>query len=71
MKTLDIEALSAHAVLLRKEMADLVLDKNMNKLKDRKAVAKKRKDLAQTLTVLRQKQLLVLLETGKESAGKQ
>lgn len=47
---------------LRKEIADLVIDKNMKKLKDTKAVFKKRKDLAQVLTVSRQKQLLEGLE---------
>jgi len=44
-------------------VAILVIDKNTNKLKDKKAIFKKRKDLAKVLTVLRQKELLNELET--------
>lgn len=67
-KALDIKALQEKAGKLRTEIADLILDKNMNSLKDLKVIAKKRKDLAQTLTVLRQKQLLEMLEIGKEKS---
>ena len=44
------------------EISDLVLDKNMSKLKDLKSISKKKKDLAQILTVMRQKELLEQLE---------
>lgn len=52
---------------LKKELADLVMDKKMKKLKDLRIIFKKRKDLAQVLTVLRQKELLAELELSKKS----
>lgn len=63
LKGLSIKELVDKAKSLRKEIADLVIDKNMKKLKDTKLVFKKRKELAQVLTVLRQKQLLEELES--------
>lgn len=69
IKGLDVGELSAKAKTFKKEIADLVLDKNMKKLKDIKAVFKKRKDLAQVLTVLRQKEMLEDLEV-KVKGGK-
>ncbi|MDO8499035.1 MAG: 50S ribosomal protein L29 [bacterium] len=62
IKTLDIKALVLKSKTLKGEIADLVLDKNMNKLKDLKSIDKKRKDLARTLTVLEQKRLIEQLE---------
>lgn len=67
IKTLDIKALVLKAKTLRGEIADLVLDKNINKLKDLKSIDKKRKELARTLTVLEQKRLLESLESRVES----
>ena len=61
-KQLDKTALLELVKKTRIEIADLVLDKNMSKLKDLKSISKKRKDLAQMLTVLRQKELLEVLE---------
>ncbi|EKD91516.1 MAG: hypothetical protein ACD_30C00002G0013 [uncultured bacterium] len=61
-KQLDKTALLELVKKTRNEIADLVLDKNMSKLKDLKSISKKRKDLAQMLTVLRQKELLEVLE---------
>lgn len=65
IKGLDIKELGVKAKNIRQELADLVLDKNMKKLKDLKAISKKKKDLAQVLTIVRQKQLLLELE-GKQ-----
>ena len=65
IKNLDEKALIVKANGLKDRIAELVLDKNMNKLKDLKVIFKKRRDLAQTLTVLRQKQILGGL-TAKE-----
>ena len=65
IKGLDNKELKEKAKSLKKEMADLTLDKNMKKLKDLKTIGKKRKDLAQILTVLRQKELLTILEGKK------
>ncbi|MBI2017499.1 50S ribosomal protein L29 [Candidatus Daviesbacteria bacterium] len=67
IKGLDIRELNTKAKALQKEIADLVMDKNMDKLKDLKTISKKRKDLAQILTVLRQKELLNQLEVKKEA----
>lgn len=58
VKTLDIKELKARVVKARTEVADLTMEKNMKKLKNIKEVVSKRKNLAQMLTVLRQKELL-------------
>lgn len=63
MRGLDIKELSIKIKAIRAEIADLTLDKNMKKLKDLKSISKKRKDLAQILTILRQKEILSQLET--------
>lgn len=65
VKGLSVRQLFDKARQLEKEIADLTIDKKMKKLKDIKAVFKKRKDLAKVLTVLRQKQLLEELEAKK------
>ncbi len=66
IKGLDIKTLLQKAKNLRVEIADIILDKNMNKLKNLKSIDNKKKDLAQVLTVLRQKQLLNQLETDQK-----
>lgn len=63
IKELSVSQLQEKAKVLKNEMADLVLDKNMKKLKDLKIVSKKRKELAQILTVLKQKETLIELES--------
>ncbi len=62
IKNLEIKALGQKIDTAKKELAGLVMDKNMSKLKDRKSISKKRKDIARMMTVLRQKQLLGELE---------
>lgn len=62
IKELSVSQLQGKAKVLKNEMADLVLDKNMKKIKDLKIVSKKRKELAQILTVVRQKESLGELE---------
>lgn len=66
IKGLNNKELKDKAKSLKEEIANLVLDKNRNKLKDIKAYFKKRKDLAQVLTVLRQKEMLEQLETKQK-----
>lgn len=61
IKSLDIAALRGKAQVVRHELSGFVLDGNMRKLKDLKTVSKKRKDLAQILTVLRQKEQMAEL----------
>lgn len=65
IKNLDIKELKEKVIAIKKEIADLVLDKNMKKLKDVKSVSKKKKDLAQVLTIIRQKEMLGELEGKK------
>lgn len=62
IKTLDNKALMLKVKALKVELEGLVLDKNMKKLKDLKVVSKKKKDIAQILTLIRQKELLKELE---------
>ncbi|MBI2314853.1 50S ribosomal protein L29 [Candidatus Daviesbacteria bacterium] len=66
IKGLDLKELKTKVSSLRDEIANLVLDKNMKKLKDKKSIFKKKKDLAQVLTIVRQKGLLLELENKKE-----
>lgn len=67
IKNMDLKSIFATAKQMRLEIADLMIDKNMNKLKDLKSIDKKRKDLARTLTIFNQKKVLEKLEVGKES----
>ncbi len=66
VKELDIKALFEKAKALKLEMNESVMDKNMDKHKDLKTISKKRKDLAQVLTILRQKTLVQDLEKKAE-----
>ena len=70
IKGLDLKELKIKANALKKEIADLVMDKNMKKTKDLKLVSKRRKDLAQVLTVVNAKQLLEKLEPKAEKGTK-
>ncbi len=67
VKGYAVKELQEKVMSLKKEIADAVMDKNMNKLKDLKTISKRKKDLAQTLTVLKQKQDLGQLEAKIES----
>lgn len=67
IKGLDVKELRLRVKAIKSEIADLISDKNMKKLKDLNSISKKRKDLAQVLTVLRQKELLKQLESRVES----
>ena len=69
IKGLDLKELKEKAKALKSEIADLVMDKNMKKLKDLKIIRKKRKDLAQVLTIARQKELLQQMEATRPSSG--
>lgn len=69
IKSLDKKELKLKIKDLKKEIADLTLDKNMKKLKNLKQINIKKKDLAQVLTVLRQKELLAELEPKVEKGN--
>lgn len=62
IKALDIKELKLKTKSLSQEIIDLLMDKNMKKTKDLKTSFKKRKELAQVLTILNQKLLLADLE---------
>lgn len=62
MKNSDIKELLIKVKTLKAEIADLVMDKNSRKLKDLKAISKKRKDVSQVLTIVKQKQIMSDLE---------
>ena len=66
IKALDLSELKQKAKTLKLEIEDVVMDKNMKKLKDLKTIFKKRKDLAQVLTVLRQKEMLQRMEVKQK-----
>lgn len=71
IKKLEIAALKTRIKDAKKELLDLKFDQNLEKLKDKKKVYKKRKDVAQMLTILRQKEMLGELEAKvKESETK-
>lgn len=70
IKKLDQKELIDKVKNLQSGVAELKFSKNMGKLKDVRAVYKKRKDLAQVLTILRQKQLLKELEARVERSNK-
>ena len=69
IKGSDIKELGSKSKAIRIEIADLTLDKNMKKLKDLKTISKKRIDLAQILTIIRQKELLGELESKANKKG--
>lgn len=62
IKGLGLKELKVKGKTLTDEIVNLVLDKNMKKLKDLKFISKKKKERAQVLTVIRQKELLSELE---------
>lgn len=64
LKNLSVSELSKKAALLYKEFSDLVIEKNTRKVKDVKTASKKRKEVAQILTLVRQKTILTDLEAG-------
>ncbi len=66
---MDIKALSIKVRDLRAEISDLIMDKNMSTLKNSSQIKNKRRDLAQLLTVLRQKEMIAVLESASEKKG--
>ena len=69
-KGLDVKELGLKFKTLIGEIEELVLDKNMKKLKDLKAISKKKKEIAQILTVIKQKSLLEQLEARDPASKK-
>lgn len=78
IKKADIKTIDERVAKIYKSLASLVLDKNMEKLtneqgssSNKKEIKNKRRDLAQILTIKRQKEILFGLENqfkeGKEN----
>ncbi len=65
IKGLDLKELKVRLKALKGELANLVMEKNMKKLKDLKMISKKKKEIAQILTLIKQKQLIAELEAKK------
>lgn len=65
IKILEGVALLTKIKKAKVELANLIFEKNMKKLKDLKSVFKKRKEIALMLTIFRQKELLKKLEIKK------
>lgn len=63
IKGFDLKELNIRVRVLREEIANLTMDKNMKKLKDLKMISKKKKEIAQLLTVIKQKDLIANLES--------
>lgn len=64
LKGMEQSALAKKVKELKLEIADLVILKNTKKLKDLKQISKKKKDVAQIMTIIAQKSLLEQLEKG-------
>ncbi len=67
IKKTDKKALQVRVRSLRQEIGDLVIDLNMGNVKNFKSLKGKRKDLAQILTVIRQKEIIESLEVQNEN----
>lgn len=67
IKKMDINSLKGKAKTVYNELEDLLLDKSINKITNSKLVRSKKKDLAQVLTILRQKELIKQLEGEKNA----
>lgn len=64
LKGMEQSALAKKVKELKLEIADLKIAKNTKKLKDLKQISKKKKEVAQIMTVIAQKSLLEQLEKG-------
>lgn len=62
IKKMEIKALQEKVKKIKEEIMSLTLDKNMNKMPNLKLIKSKRNELAKTLTVIQQKQLMMELE---------
>lgn len=65
IKKMDIKTLGEKTKKAKEGLAGLTLDKSMGKLANLREIKSRRRDLAQILTILKQKQLLEELESRK------
>lgn len=66
IKKMEIKPLILKIKSIQKEILGLILDKSTAKRTNLKVIKNKRRDLAQMMTVLRQKQMLEELEKNNE-----
>lgn len=66
IKKMEIQPLLGKIKNAQKEILGFILDKSTNKITNLKVIKNKRRDLAQMMTVLRQKQILQELEEKHE-----
>lgn len=66
LRKMNTSDLSRKEREMRGQLADLVIDRSMSKISDKKAILKKRRERAVVLTILRQKKLLEELEEKRE-----
>lgn len=62
IKNMSEEQLLADVIKLKKEIVEAKMDQHLNKLKDVKSIERKRKNIAQILTIISQKQLIKKFE---------
>lgn len=62
VKKMEMAQIRSKLKRITLEAQKLKLDKAVNKLTDLKSISKRRKDIAQMFTILRQKELLAKLE---------
>lgn len=62
IKKMDMKALRQKVKFLKGEITNLIIDKNMHKIANLRLIKTRRDELAQVLTVLRQKFLIAIME---------
>lgn len=62
IKKMDLSLIGEKLKKAQKEVVSLVIDKNTNKLTNLKTIKNKRREIAQMMTIVRQKQLLQQIE---------
>jgi ribosomal protein L29 len=66
IKGLEVEALKMKVKELKQLLAKNLIEKNMSTLKDKKTLIKIKKEVAQIMTIIRQKELLLEYEGIKK-----
>lgn len=69
IKKMEIGSIAERIKRTRKEIAEQTVDKNLKRLANKGALKSKKRNLAQMLTILRQKQLLQQLEGARSEAN--
>lgn len=70
IKKMDLPSIKERIKKAQREVAGLVIDKNTQKLNNLRSIKNKRRDLAQMMTVIKQKQLLEQMESNLSQGSK-